>query len=127
MKPKKIKILLIEDDNFLSGIYVAKFEMEGFEIIAERRGEEGQKIAKKEKPDVILLDILLPGKDGFAVLKELKTDAATSRIPVIVMTNLSEDSNVKKAFDLGATDYLVKAHFLPAEIIDKVKKVISKK
>lgn len=127
MQSKKIKILLVEDDSFLIGIYLSKFELEGFEITPAPNGEEGLKLAKCEKPDVVLLDILLPGKDGFWVLQELKKDPITKNIPVIMMTNLSEEENVKKAFDLGAADYLVKSNFLPVEVIDKVKKAVTKK
>jgi len=126
MRPRKIKILLIEDDYFLSGIYLAKFGLEGFEIISSRDAEKGLELSKKEKPDLILLDILLPNKDGFWALKELKNDSTTKNIPVIVMTNLSEDENIRKAFDYGASEYLVKSNFLPNEVIEKVKKLIKK-
>lgn len=127
MSPEKIKILLIEDDYFLSGIYLKKFELEGFDIFSVPEGEAGLKAAKSKKPAVILLDILLPKKDGFAVLLDLKKDPNTRNIPVIVMTNLSEEVNIKRAFKLGAVDYLIKSNFLPIEVIEKVKKVLTKK
>lgn len=124
MSPQKIKILLIEDDSFLSSIYLKKFNLEGFDIQSAPEGEKGIELARAQKPDVILLDILLPKKDGFAVLEELKKDPATQAIPVIVMTNLSEDDNISRAFDLGAVDYLIKSNFLPDEVIDKVKNAL---
>ena len=127
MQPEKIKILLIEDDYFLSGIYLKKFELEGFEIIAARNGDEGLSFAKSKKPDIILLDILLPRQDGFNVLKGLKEDSATKSIPVLIISNLSEEENIRKAFGLGAVDYLIKSNFLPSEVIDKVKKALTKK
>ena len=126
MQSKKIKILLIEDDLFLSGIFLSKFELEGFEIISAKDGEEGLKLARQEKPEAILLDILLPKKNGFSVLEELKENPTTKNIPVIVMTNLSEDHDVKRAAGLGATDYLVKSNFLPNEVVEKVKKVLTR-
>lgn len=125
MSPEKIKILLIEDDYFLAGIYLSKFEMEGFEVFVAKDSETGLKIAREKNPDIILLDILLPdGKDGFATLAELKSASATKNIPVIMMTNLSEEENIRKAFSLGAADYIIKSNFLPAEVIEKVKKVL---
>lgn len=124
MSPEKIKILLVEDDYFLSGIYLKKFMLEGFEIIPARDGEEGLELAQSKNPDIILLDILLPKKDGFQVLAELKASQKTKNIPVLVITNLSEEENIKKAFDLGAKDYIIKSNFLPAEVIEKVKKAL---
>lgn len=126
MQAKKIKILLIEDDYFLAGIYLAKFELEGFEIILAKDGEQGLEFADSKNPDIILLDIFLPKKDGFDVLRDLKKSSVTKNIPVIIMTNLSENKNVKKCFDLGAVDYIIKSNFLPNEIVEKVKQTLSK-
>ena len=126
MRSKKIKILLIEDDYFLAGIYLTKFKLEGFEIFLAQDGEQGLRFANSKKPDIILLDIFLPKKDGFAILQDLKKSSTTKNIPVIMMTNLSESENIKKAVNLGAVDYLVKSNFLPNEIVEKVKQVLSK-
>ena len=126
MRSKKIKILLIEDDYFLAGIYLTKFKLEGFEIFLAQDGEQGLRLANSKKPDIILLDIFLPKKDGFAILQDLKKSSITKNIPVIMMTNLSESKNIKKAVNLGAVDYLVKSNFLPNEIVEKVKQVLSK-
>lgn len=122
---KKVKILIVEDDTFLAGIYANKFEKEGFEICLGTDGEMGLKTAQKEKPDIVLLDILLPKLDGFEVLEKLKADAATKSIPVILLTNLGQKEDVDKGLKLGAADYLIKAHFMPSETVDKVKKVLS--
>lgn len=119
-------ILLVEDDTFLANIYKTKFEMEGFKISTADNGESGYNEAKKKKPDVILLDILLPKMDGFAVLEKLKADDDTKDIPVIMLTNLGQKDDVDKGFELGAVDYLIKAHFKPSETVEKVRKVLKK-
>ena len=123
-KQKTIHVLLVEDDEFLANIYKTKFEMEGFKISVSTNGEEGLKDAKKKKPDIILLDILLPKADGYAVLKGLREDPATKEVPVIILTNLGQKDDVDKGLDLGAVDYLIKAHFKPSEVVEKVKKVL---
>jgi len=123
----KIKILLIEDDPFLLSMYATKFELEGFEIIFAEDGEKALKAASKEKPDIILLDVLLPKMDGFEVLKELKKNEETKAVPVILLTNLSQRDDVEKGLALGAVDYLIKAHFMPTEVVEKIKKILSEK
>ena len=123
----KIKILLIEDDPFLLSMYATKFELEGFEIISADDGEKALKAASKEKPDIILLDVLLPKMDGFEVLKELKKNEETKAVPVILLTNLSQRDDVEKGLALGAVDYLIKAHFMPTEVVEKIKKILSEK
>ena len=127
MRSKKIKILLIEDDYFLAGIYLTKFKLEGFEIFLAQDGEQGLRFAGDKSPDIILLDISLPKKDGFDVLQALKKNSVTKNIPVIIMTNLSENDNIKKCFSLGAVDYIVKSNFLPNEVVEKVKRTLIKK
>ncbi len=122
----KIKILLVEDDPFLLSMYNTKFELEKFKVVTAEDGEKGLKLALKELPDVILLDIMLPRMDGFEVLKALKADKKTSRIPVILLTNLSQKEKVKEGLSLGANDYLIKAHFMPSEVVEKIKKLINK-
>ncbi|MFH1822194.1 MAG: response regulator [Patescibacteria group bacterium] len=119
-----IKILLIEDDPFLLSMYTSKFEIENFQVVDAEDGEKGLKVAAREKPDIILLDILLPKKDGFEVLKDLKSNAGLKHIPVILLTNLSQKDEVDKGLALGAVDYLIKAHFMPFEVVEKIKKVI---
>jgi DNA-binding response OmpR family regulator len=124
MDKDKAHILLVEDDVFLSNIYQKKFEMEGFKISTADNGEKGLADAKRKKPDIILLDVLLPKLDGFAVLEKLKEDPATKEIPVILLTNLGQKDDVKKGLESGAADYLIKAHFKPSEVVDKVKKIL---
>jgi len=123
-KKDQIKILLVEDDPFLLSMYTVKFELENFKVISAEDGEKGLNLAKKENPSIILLDIMLPKKDGFEVLAELKKDENTKNIPVILLTNLSQKNEVSQGLSLGADDYLIKAHFMPSEVVDKIKKLI---
>jgi DNA-binding response OmpR family regulator len=122
----KQKILIVEDDNFLMGMYLSKLELEGFKVVSALDGEKALRLAKKELPDIILLDLLLPKKSGFDVLAELKRDEQTKAIPVIVLTNLGQKEDIDKCFKLGAEDYLIKAHFIPSEVIAKIKKALEK-
>jgi len=119
-------VLLVEDDVFLASIYKTKFEMEGYKVSVADNGEVGLADAKKKKPDIILLDILLPKMDGFTVLEKLKADESTKKIPVILLTNLGQKDDVEKGLKLGAVDYLIKAHFKPSETVEKVRKVFMK-
>jgi len=123
---KKYNLVLVEDDEFLASIYQTKFEMEGFKVSVAANGEEGLKLVEKKMPDIVLLDILLPKLDGFAVLERLKQNAKTKNIPVILLTNLGQKDDVDRGVELGAADYLIKAHFKPSETVDKVMKVIAK-
>jgi len=123
---KKTHVLLVEDDTFLANIYKTKFEMEGFKVSVSENGQEGLVDAKKKKPDVILLDILLPKMDGFTVLEKLKEGSDTKEIPVILLTNLGQKDDVSKGLEMGAEDYLIKAHFKPSEVVEKVNKVLKK-
>jgi len=118
------KILLVEDDPFLLDMYSTKFREVGFNIVTAQDGEMGLLKAKEEMPDLILLDIVLPKKDGFEVLKTLKSDSQTSKIPVILLTNLGLDSDVKRGLELGAQSYIIKAHFTPTEVVAKVKEIL---
>lgn len=118
------KILLVEDDPFLLDMYSTKFKEAGFNIVVAQDGEMGLVKAKEELPDLILLDIVLPKKDGFEVLKILKSDSQTAQIPVILLTNLGLDSDVKRGLELGAQSYIIKAHFTPTEVVAKVKEIL---
>ncbi|MEK7167592.1 MAG: response regulator [Patescibacteria group bacterium] len=123
-KEKAIIILIIEDDIFLADLYRTKFELEGFTVYLAYDGEKGWEIAQKKNPDVILLDLILPKMGGFAVLENLKSDKKLKEIPVILLTNLSQKADVSKGLKMGAEDYLIKAHFMPSEVVAKIKKVV---
>jgi len=115
------KILIIEDDKFLRELIAQKLIKEDFEVSEAMDGEEGIKKIKEEKPDLILLDLILPGIDGFEVLSQMKKEPALAPIPVIILSNLGQKDDVEKGLKMGAIDYLIKAHFTPGEIIDKIK------
>jgi len=121
----KPKILVVEDDSFLAGMYVTKLGLEGFSVDLAADGREGLKKAMEWKPDLILLDIILPLMDGFTMLEELKRTAETQRIPVILLTNLGAKADVERGLSLGAADYLIKAHFMPSEVVEKVKRLLT--
>ena len=122
----KKTILLIEDDAFLANMYAAKLKMEGFQIITAEDGEKGLSLAVGGAAELILLDIMLPKMDGFEILTKLKKDSKTKAIPVILLTNLGEREDVDKGLALGADDYLIKAHFMPSEVVSKIKKLLAK-
>lgn len=119
-------MLLVEDDAFLARIYAQKFEDEGFGVHLAGTGEEGLTMALRDKPSIIVLDILLPGIDGFEVLEKLKQDPATQSIPVVVLSNLGQKEDVDKATGLGAAGYLIKAHALPQDVLRKANEVLGR-
>jgi len=103
----------------LLGMYATKFEMENFKVITAEDGEKAVRAALKELPDIILLDIILPKQNGFEVLRQLKADQSTANVPVILLTNLSQKDEIEQGLKLGAEDYLIKAHFMPSEVVKK--------
>ncbi|TSC76104.1 MAG: putative two component transcriptional regulator, winged helix family [Parcubacteria group bacterium Gr01-1014_31] len=120
---KKV-VLLVEDDEFLAELYATKLNLEGYEVLSAADGKKGLKLAQDKHPALVLLDIILPKLDGFEVLKGLKEDPTTKDIPVILLTNLSQKDEVKRGLDLGAADYLIKAHFMPSEVVKKIKALV---
>lgn len=120
----KKKILIVEHDTFLAGIYAAKFEQAGFEVVHVADGELALVATSKKMPDVILMDVVLPKLNGFEVLEKIKSDKKTEHIPVILLTNLGQKEDVERGLALGAADYLIKAHFMPDETVEKVRKAL---
>ena len=118
------KILVIEDDKFLRELIARKLSDDGFVIIEAMDGEEGIKKVKEEKPDLILLDLILPSIDGFEVLSQIKKDENLKSIPVIILSNFGQREEVEKGLKMGAVDYLIKAHFTLGEIIEKMKNIL---
>lgn len=124
-----MKILIVEDDKFLSELISTKLTKEGYEVSIALDGEAGLEKAKTEKPDIILLDILLPGISGFEVLEQIKksTDPEVKNIPVLILSNFGQESKVQQGLSLGAVDYLVKANFTTGEIVEKIRAITGKK
>ncbi len=121
------KILIIEDDKFLRDLISQKLVREGFLTIEAVNGEEGLEKAKSEHPNLILLDLILPGMDGFLVLRTLKKDLGALMPPVIVLSNLGQKEDMQRALEEGAEEFMIKAHFTPGEIIAKIKSVLKKR
>ncbi|MDD2696568.1 MAG: response regulator [Candidatus Pacebacteria bacterium] len=118
------KILFIEDESALQKTFGEILKQEGYETISALDGEIGLRLAKENKPNIILLDLILPKIHGFDVLKKLKEDNETKEIPVIVLTNLEGLEDVEKALELGATTYLVKTQYSLEEVVQKIKKAL---
>jgi len=117
-------ILIIEDDDFLRSLMSKKLSSEGFNPISAIDGEDGLKRAEEDKPDLILLDLILPGIDGFGVLSKLKENKNTSSIPTVILSNLSQKEDIEKGLKIGAVDYIIKAQSTPEEIAEKVKSIL---
>ena len=118
------KILIIEDEKILREMYEERFKQEGFSIISAEDGIEALKIIKKKKPDLILLDILLPKKNGIDFLKEYRQTAEFSSIPVVAFSNFDDPDTKKEAKSLGVKDYLIKSNHTPKEILMKLQKYL---
>lgn len=118
------KILFIEDEQTLQKTFGDILKQGGYEMISALDGEVGLRLAKSEKPDLVLLDLILPRLHGFEVLEKLKEDPETKKIPIIILTNLERTEDIDKAIELGATTYLVKTQYTLEEVIEKIKKVL---
>jgi len=116
------KILIVEDEEIMIDLLQKKLTKEGYEVSVARDGEEGLKMMKKAKPDLVLLDIVMPKKGGFEVMEEMEKDPELKKIPVIVISNSGQPVEIDRAQRLGAKDWLIKTEFNPQEVIEKVKK-----
>ncbi len=126
MAGEKTKVLLVEDDLMIVEMYKMRFEEEGYAVLVTDKGSEAIEIAEKEKPDIILLDVILPEVDGFTVLQKLKNNVKTKEIPILLLTNLGQESDKDKGLQMGAADYFIKAQHTPVEVIQKIKELINK-
>ena len=123
----KAKILFVDDDNFLRKVYQAELEEKGYEVLLAADGQEGLEKAQISDPDLIILDMIMPQKNGFEVLTELQNNPATKNIPVIILSNLGQKDDIKKGLDLGAVDYLVKDNITLVTITDKISQYLNSK
>ena len=121
------KILLVEDDRFLIKAVYTKLTQKGFEVILANDGDEAISKAKTEKPEIVLLDMVLPKKSGFEVLRELKGNPETASIPVFILSNLAQDQDIQEGKALGAEDYIVKSNTSLSAIVDKVANFLAAK
>jgi len=119
-----MKILVVEDEEVLAKVLKEKLEKSGYDVTVAVDGDAALSLTKRKSPDAIILDLLLPKRNGFEVLEVLKADQELKMIPVVVVSNLGEDGDIKRALSLGAADYYVKSEHPINEIIEKVKNVL---
>jgi two-component system, OmpR family, response regulator BaeR len=117
-------ILLVEDDPFLIDIYSEKFKLAGFEAETVGDGERTLEKIREKKPDLVMLDLVLPHIDGWEILRQIKKDPELSAIPVIVFSNLGQKSDIENGLALGAAKYLIKSQYTPSEVVDEIKKIL---
>jgi DNA-binding response OmpR family regulator len=120
------RIILIEDEDFIRDLYVRQLNLAGLKTDGFGSGNEGLQAIQKEHYDILLLDIMLPDINGLEILKQVKQTEATKSLPVILLTNLGQDTIIKEGFELGAEGYLVKAAYTPDQIVQEVKNVLQK-
>ncbi len=121
------KILFVEDEPTLHKTFGEFLKKEGYEMISALDGETGLRLAKTKKPDLVLLDLILPRLQGFEVLEQLKGNPGTKNIPVIVLTNLEAPEDIDRVLTAGATTYLLKTEYTFPELVEKIKKAIGDK
>lgn len=121
MNDIKRKVLIIDDDEFLLEMYTLKFQEHGFGVEVARNGKKALEVIPEYNPDIILLDIVMPSMDGFEVLREIKKQKLAPNALILVLTNLGQKDDTEKGMSLGADGYVVKAHFTPTEVVEKVK------
>jgi len=126
MTEKKQKVLMIEEDRFLRKIYKNKLTLAGFEFTEATNGQEGLNKVISERPDIVLLDLILSRKSGFDVLIEMKNEKETRNIPVIILSNLGQESDIKRGFSLGAQEYLVKPEISLSYVVDRIRELAAK-
>ena len=118
------KILLIEDDPFLIDIYTTKLKEASYSVDVAEDGDTALRKVKDEPPDLMLLDIVLPNFNGWEILRKVKSSDKNKKIKVVILSNLGEKDEIEKGIKLGATKYLVKAHYTPSEVIEEIKKIL---
>jgi two-component system alkaline phosphatase synthesis response regulator PhoP len=119
------KIILVEDEEIILNLLQRKLTLEGYDVLIAKDGEDGLKKMREEKPDLVLLDIIMPKKGGFEVMEEMQKDNTLKKIPIIVISNSGQPVEIDRAQKLGAKDWLIKTEFDPQEVIEKVKKQFS--
>jgi DNA-binding response OmpR family regulator len=126
MEPSQTRILIVEDEEILLTALSEELKQEGFQVFGAKDGVEGVEMAQSEKPDLILLDLVMPRLDGIGALKQMKDTPEIKDIPVVILTNLSDYDKISDALSLGAMDYLVKANYRLEELVNKIKTVLER-
>jgi len=127
MEPSQTKVLIVEDEEILLTALSEELKQEGFQVVGAKDGIEGVEKAQSEKPDLVLLDLVMPRLDGIGALKQMKDNPEIKDIPVVILTNLSDYDKISDALSLGAMDYLVKANYRLEELVNKIKTVLERK
>ena len=121
-------IYLVEDDTFISGMYQTKLKNLGYTVEVAADGEVAyNRLQQDPLPDLVLLDVFLPKKDGFEILEDLRANERTKNLAIILLTNLGQKPDVERGIKLGADDYIIKAHYTPSEVMEKVEKLLEAK
>lgn len=127
MEKANHKILIIDDDEFLLDMYATKFKEEGFEVEVARGGKEAlDKIKEGANPEIVLLDVVMPGMDGFELLEIIRKEKLIPASKIIILSNLGQKEHLDRGMSLGAADYIVKAYFTPSEVVKKTNEVLLK-
>ncbi|HPT40395.1 MAG TPA: response regulator [Candidatus Paceibacterota bacterium] len=122
-----LKVLLVEDDPFLSNLLKVRLQKENVDVFLARDGEEALKKIEEDKPSLVLLDLILPKKSGFEILEKISTDPQLKDMPVIILSNLGQTSDIQRGKELGAIEYYVKAKISIDDLVGKVKTFLTKK
>lgn len=122
----KKKILVAEDDRFLLKVYTAKLEQAGYAVLAASDGVDALVKAREQTPDLMLIDMIMPKKNGFDVLLELKADPVTQAIPIIILSSLGQETDVERGLQLGAVDYLIKSNASFKDVKEKIEQYVPK-
>lgn len=126
MKKEKQTIVLVDDDKWLIDLYGEKLRLEDFNVFTAHNGKDGFELILKHKPELVLSDVVMAGGDGFYVLEKVRNNPITHSIPVISLTNLSNEQDKEALFKLGTNEYLVKADFTPTQVVEKIRKLLDK-
>lgn len=119
-------ILIVDDDSLISDMYSLKFKEAGFHVVTASDGKAALEIAAKEKPDAVLLDVILPHMDGFEILQEFKKRGILNETRAFMLSNVGGQDDVERGMRLGASDYIIKANFTPSQVVEKVKALLKK-
>lgn len=120
------KILIIEDDPLIVKIYATRLTADGYEVLSAENGEDGQKLIDGDGIDLIILDLMMPRIDGFALLEKIRATEKTKNLPVLVYSNLAQEEEVTRVKNLGATEFIVKANISPTDMVNKIKSYFTK-
>lgn len=120
------KILIVEDDTFLQGLAATKLSKEGYEVVTASNGDDAVHKLTTETLDFVLLDLVLPGLDGFGILEQIRKNEKTKATPVIIFSNLAEDKDIKRAQELGANEFMIKSNFTLDELAEKIGQILGK-